>query len=250
MRPLAALCGLIALAACASAPTAVESSAPHIVAAVADARRPAEDRARDESRKPAEMLAFAGLRPGMRVGELIPGTGYFSRLFAVAVGPEGRVYPVIRPPQPNATGTPLIVSIAGEYPNMEVVRREFAEMQFPEPLDVVWTSQNYHDMHVAQYAFLGPPAEVNRRAFAALRPGGVYIVLDHAAAEGTDLRDAESLHRIDQARVRAEVEAAGFIYDGESAVLRNPEDARTLNVFDESIRGRTDQFVMRFRRPG
>lgn len=248
MRLLVSLATMV-LAACATAPAPVAPSAPHITGAIADARRPAEDRARDDARKPADMLAFAGVRPGMRVGELIPGTGYFSRLFAVAVGDEGRVYPVIRPPQPNATGTPLIMTIAEQYPNMQVVRQEFASMRFPEPLDVVWTSQNYHDVHIAQYSFLGPIDDVNRRAFEALRPGGIYIVLDHAAADGSGVRDAESLHRIDQAFVRAEVEAVGFVYHGESNALRNAEDARTLSVFDESIRGRTDQFVMRFRKP-
>ncbi len=240
------------LAACASTtqappPAAVTADAPHIVAALADERRPQADRDRDANRRPADMLAFAGVRPGMRVGELIAGGGYFTRIFAVAVGDEGRLFVVQRPSQPNATQEPPVLAVAAQYANTTVLRQFYGEMTFPEPLDVVWTSQNYHDAHITRFGL--DPAAINRRAFAALRPGGVYIVLDHAAQDGSGLRDVDSLHRIDAASVRAEVEAAGFVFDGESNALRNPADARTLSVFDESLRGHTDQFVLRFRRP-
>jgi predicted methyltransferase len=114
---------------------------------------------------------------------------------------------------------------------------------------VAFIRQNYHDLHDT---FMGP-ADVpafNRNVYAALKPGGVFVVLDHAAAAGSGLRDTDTLHRIDIAAVKSEVEAAGFVLDGESAVLANPADSHDKNVFDPSIRGRTDQFLLRFKKPG
>lgn len=254
---LAALAAL-ALAACnpqqaatPPAPREVSADAAHIVAALADARRPQEDKDRDANRHPAETLAFAGIEPGDRVADLLPGTtGYFTRIFAVAVGEEGRVYPVIRPDGIAKEFETPILAIAAQYPNAIMARTPYDALAFPEPLDVVFTAQNYHDMYLAQYS-LGAAAGMNASAFAALKPGGLYIVIDHSALAGAALEtDAEAaLHRIDQARVRAEVEAAGFVFDAESEVLRNAEDTRTISVFDPAIRGRTDQFMMRFRKP-
>jgi predicted methyltransferase len=246
----------LALSACAQqaaeqpAAPAVTADAAHIVSALADPRRPAEDVARDAARHPAEVLAFAEIEPGDRVADLLPGGGYFTRLFAVAVGEEGRVYPVIRPEGVAGQYETPILDVAAEYPNAVMARTPYDALAFPEPLDVVFTAQNYHDMPIAEYN-LGDRDAMNRTAFAALKPGGLYVVIDHAAVDGAPLETAQAaaLHRIDQATVRREVEAAGFVYDGELDVLRNPEDARTLSVFDEAIRGRTDQFVMRFRKP-
>ncbi len=132
-----------------------------------------------------------------------------------------------------------------------MARTPYDALAFPEPLDVVFTAQNYHDMYLTQYN-LGAAVGMNATAFAALKPGGLYVVIDHSAVAGSALETvAESaLHRIDQARVRAEVEAAGFVFDRESEALRNGEDARTASVFDPAIRGRTDQFMMRFKKPG
>ncbi len=118
----------------------------------------------------------------------------------------------------------------------------------PEPLDVVWTSQNYHDLKDSFFA----PADtalVNKAVYDALKPGGLYIVLDHSAENGSGIRDTDTLHRIDEAVVKKEVEAAGFKFVGESNVLRNKDDARTLKVFDKEIRGHTDQFILKFRKP-
>jgi predicted methyltransferase len=131
-----------------------------------------------------------------------------------------------------------------------MARTPYDALAYPEPLDVVFTAQNYHDMPIAEYN-LGDRAQMNATAFAALKPGGVYVVIDHSAVDGTPVATAGPavLHRIDQATVRREVEAAGFVFDGESQVLRNPADPRTATVFDPSIRGHTDQFMMRFRKP-
>lgn len=230
---------------------AVAADAPHILAAIADQRRPAEDVLRDADRRPAEMLAFAGIEPGDKVGEIFPGGGYFTRLFAVAVGEEGRVYPTIRPDGVAGEYETPVLTVAAEYPNAVMARTPYDALAYPEQLDVVFTAQNYHDMGLTAYE-LGDRVAMNASAFAALKPGGYYIVIDHSAVAGAPLEtDAETaLHRIDQALVRAEVEAAGFVFDGESDVLRNVQDSRTISVFDPSIRGRTDQFVLRFRKPG
>ncbi|MGE0828855.1 MAG: class I SAM-dependent methyltransferase [Hyphomonadaceae bacterium] len=244
----------LALASCATqsqAPQETASAADpaaNAAAALADARRPEEDRARDALRHPAEMLAFANIGPGARVADLLPGGGYFTRIFAVAVGPEGRVYPIIRPDGVSGQYETPILAVAAQYPNAVMARENFNTMTFPEPLDVFFTAQNYHDLHIARYN-LGSIADVNRAVFNALKPGGLYVIIDHTSQAGTEHTVVETLHRIDPAVVRREVEAAGFVYDGESNVLDNPADPLTANVFDPAIRGHTDQFAMRFRKP-
>ena len=131
---------------------------------------------------------------------------------------------------------------------MTVILNTLPNVSAPEKLDLVFTAQNYHDMHDK---FMGPAnlSVVNRQIFKALKPGGVYLVIDHAADAGSGLRDTETLHRIDPAVVKAEVTAAGFIFEGESRVLRNSADPRRANVYDPGIRGKTDQFVYKFRKP-
>lgn len=259
MKRLVIAAALLTLAACnqqpaappaPAAPADVAADAPHIVAALADARRPQADRDRDVNRHPGEVLAFARIEPGDRVADIFPGGGYWTRLFAVAVGEQGRVYPTIRPDGVAGEYETPVIAVAAEYPNAVMARTPYDALAFPEPVDVIFTAQNYHDMHLTAYN-LGRVAEMNRTAFAALAPGGYYIVIDHSAVAGTPVdTDAQTtLHRIDQAAVRREVEAAGFVFDGELDVVRNPEDTRTVNVFDPAIRGRTDQFVMRFRKP-
>jgi predicted methyltransferase len=256
-RFLLAAAALLALGACTPpAPEtppapAVTAESANIVAALADSRRPAEDIGRDALRHSAETLAFAEIEPGDRVGELLPGGGYFTRLLAVAVGDQGKVYPVTRPDELAQDYELPVLGVAAQYPNAIMSRTPYDALSFPEPLDVMFTAQNYHDMAIAQYN-LGDRNGMNRTAFAALKPGGLYVVIDHSAIAGTPVQTAEAgaLHRIDQAIVRAEVEAAGFVFDSESDALRNPADPRTAGVFDDSIRGHTDQFMMRFRKPG
>jgi predicted methyltransferase len=250
---LLAACGQAAKQEEAPAPAAVEvaADAPQIVAAVSDSRRPAADTARDANRHPAETLAFAGIEPGDRVADIFPGSGYWTRMFAVAVGDTGRVYPTIRPDGVAGEYETPVLAVAAQYPNATMARVPYDALAYPEPLDVVFIAQNYHDFPIASY-HLGDRNAMNRAAFAALKPGGLYIVIDHAAVAGAPIQteDADStLHRIDQGAVRREVEAAGFVFDSEASFLRNPADPRTASVFDEAIRGHTDQFVMRFRKP-
>ena len=255
---LIAAAAALMLAACnqaakqeeAPAVAEVAADAPHIVAAVADSRRPATDTARDANRHPAETLAFARIEPGDRVADIFPGGGYWTRMFAVAVGDTGRVYPTIRPEGVSGEYENPVLDVAAQYPNATMARTPYDALAYPEPLDVVFTAQNYHDLPLTAYN-LGDRNAANRTAFAALKPGGLYVVIDHSASDGSPVQtDAETTnHRIDQATVRREVEAAGFVFDGEANFLRNPGDDRTRSVFDEAIRGRTDQFVMRFRTP-
>lgn len=245
-----AACGQAAKQAEAPAPVEVTAESANIVAAVADTRRPAEDTARDANRHPAETLAFAQIEPGDRVADIFPGSGYWTRLFAVAVGDEGRVYPTIRPDGVAGEYETPVLAVATLYPNATMARTPYDAVTYPEPLDVIFTAQNYHDMALTAYS-LGDRAAMNRAAFAALKPGGLYVIIDHSAVDGSpvDTNAETTTHRIDQATVRSEVEAAGFVFDSEAAFLRNPADTRTVSVFDPAIRGRTDQFVMRFRKP-
>jgi predicted methyltransferase len=234
--------------ACAALP-ALAATPAYISAAIAQPARPEADVARDSTRKPAEMLEFAGIKPGMTVLDAVPGGGYFTRLFAVAVGPKGKVVAYV--PSEIAAKYDSEANarkVAAAYPNVQVEIDPLIQTA-PEPFaDVVWTSQNYHDFHTPLF---GSPdiAAVNKAVWSVLKPGGVYIVLDHAAEEGSGLRDPNTLHRIDPETVKAEVQAAGFVYEGEITVLRNKDDKHTANVFDPSIRGRTDQFVYKFRKP-
>lgn len=217
-------------------------------AAVANAARPAADSARDGDRKPLEMLALAGVHPGMKIAELLPGAGYFTRIFSMAVGPTGKVFAIISA-QPSANPPP-VAAIAAEpaYGNVTVIPAPFTELPVPEPVDLVWTSQNYHDLHLARLNL--DVAAVNKAVFNALKPGGLYVIVDHSAVSGAPVTVADTLHRIDQAIVRREVEAAGFVFVSESDALRNAADDRSKLVFDPAIRGHTDQFVMVFRKPG
>ncbi len=231
------------------APPAVDAASPHIVAAVADARRPEADVARDTLRHPAEIMAFAGVRPGQVIADVGPGGGYYTRLLAAALGAEGRVYGVIRPPQPNATQRAPIYAVAesGQYTNMRVTEQDFQNWAMPEPLDAIFISQIYHDFHLPRFNY--DIAAINRSLFNALKPGGALVIIDHAAIAGSDVSVADTLHRIDQALVVREVAAAGFVLEEESQVLRNPDDTRAERVFEADIRGHTDQFVLRFRKP-
>ncbi len=227
---------------------AVTPQSPHIVAALADDRRPQADRERDALRHPGDVLAFTGVREGWRVADVGPGGGYYTRLFSVAVGETGRVFAVDRPNAPDRPPR-AILAVAPSYPNVTVLQQGYAGWSADEPLDAIFISQIYHDFHLRQLN-IDVPA-LNQEVFAALRPGGVLVIIDHAAPDGAPVGvdGATASHRIDRAQVVRELTAAGFVLDGESDVLRNPADDRSLRVFESDIRGHTDQFVLRFRRP-
>ncbi|HJU07852.1 MAG TPA: methyltransferase [Rhodanobacteraceae bacterium] len=240
-----------ALAVAASAFAAQEIPA-YVAKAVADPSRGADAKI-DARRHVAQITAFAGIKPGDKVLELIPGSGYFTRVFSKVVGPTGHVYAVWPKPyddesRPDSDNLRKLSKQPG-YGNISVAIQPAAKLTAPEPVDVVFTSQNYHDY---PDKFMGriDPAVLNKDVYAALKPGGTYVIVDHVADAGSGMRDTDTLHRIDPAIVKKQVIAAGFVFDGESDVLRNPADDHKLAVFDKSIRGRTDQFVYRFRKPG
>jgi predicted methyltransferase len=250
LAAFALVIGVIALAAEAPSP---DMSAV-LAAAVADSSRPNSDTTRDADRKPAQTLAFSGIKPGDQVADYVANSGYFTRLFSSVVGSKGHVYAV----EPTAffkfQSFPAAVAelqgYAVDHPNVTVTTAAALEgVRFPGKLDLFWISRNYHDLHDK---FMGPvdAAAFNKAVYEALKPGGFYVVLDHSAAPGAASDVTETLHRIESSTVRREVEAAGFKFDSESSLLANPADPRTAKVFDQTIRGHTDQFILKFRRPG
>ncbi|HET7561118.1 MAG TPA: methyltransferase [Rhodanobacteraceae bacterium] len=236
----------------ASAPAAKAASVPaYITKAIADPARGA-DRKDDARRQMAAVMAFTGLEPGGSVLELDPGRGYWTRVFSQIVGPKGHVYTV----WPNETKKYSAKSLAEwqklvktpHYANVSVLEQPAAMLSVPQKVDVVFTAQNYHDYHDP---FMGPVDmhAFDKQVFEALKPGGVFVIIDHMAPPGSGTSDTNTLHRIDPAVVREEVESAGFVFDGSSDALLNPKDPLTIPVFDKSIRGHTSQFIYRFRKP-
>lgn len=219
---------------------------------ISAANRPAEDVARDAARRPAEMVEFAMIKPGQTVVDMLPGGGYFTRIFSQAVGPKGKVVALVAreyAAQYPKMGTG-ITSLAAEpaYKNVEAAIRGLSEVGADDSVDLVWTAQNYHDLKSAKLP-AGTAAFINGAVFKALKPGGHYVIVDHAAAAGSGLRDVDTLHRIDAEALKAEVLAAGFVFDGESKLVANAADDHSKNVFDPAIRGNTDQFAFRFKKP-
>ncbi len=224
---------------------------PDILAAVAASDRPQDDFERDADRKPRELMAFAGIAPGQKVADIIPGGGYFTRIFSHVVGPTGHVYAVV--PSELAKGAPAIADaikiVASDptHPNVTAPIVPLREVATDKPVDAAWISDDYHDI----YGFFGQSAaaQFDAAVFKMVKPGGEFIVIDHVAKAGTSATSPQTLHRIDPDTVIAQVTAAGFTYEGSADVLRNAEDTHERAVFDPAIRGRTDQFVMKFRKP-
>jgi predicted methyltransferase len=231
--------------------TAQAAPAAAITSAVASADRPASDSQRDALRKPAQLIAFAGIKPGDRVADLIPGKGYFTRIFSKVVGPKGHVYAIV-PTEflklaPKSSDDAKAIGAASGFANVSAITAPVASLSAPEPLDVAWTSDNYHDV----YGFAGAnaAAALDASVFKALKPGGIFMIIDHVARAGTSATSPQTLHRIDPATVKAQALAAGFTLAGESTLLHNPADTHDVVVFSPAIRGHTDQFVLKFRKP-
>jgi predicted methyltransferase len=230
---------------------AASSVADVITSAVADPARPPGDRNRDAARKPVESLQFSEVNPGDAIADFNAGAGYFTRLFSDVVGSSGHVYAIepVEIQQYTAKSTAELRDYAASHHNITVsVETALESLRLPRKLDVFWIAQNYHDLH---NKYFGPLdiAAFNKAVFDALKPGGWYVVLDHTAAPGAPADVTETLHRIDPATIRREVEAAGFVFDSDSEALANPADPRTVKVFDKSIQGHTDQFILKFRKP-
>jgi predicted methyltransferase len=248
------VCFEVILLACIGIAAASEPSLPaYISAALADPHRPVAQQDLDPWRKPGQLLAFAGLKPHDKVADFMPGNAYFTRLFSKVVGPDGQVYAFLPTEQlahcsPDEVAGTQAIERDGNYPNVRVMRAPAEQFATPESLDVVWIADDYHDLHDR---FMRPTRvdRFNSAVFRALKPGGRYVILDHAAAAGSGLRDTETLHRIDPESIRSEVTAAGFVLEAESGVLRSPTDDHRLPVFDPAVRHRTDQVILRFRKP-
>ena len=221
--------------------------------ALADPARKDQRDAADARRHPRELIALAGIKPGDKVLDLIPGSGYWTRIFSKIVGPEGKVYAVW--PQAYARFAMGNVqdmrklSADKSYGNIVTEVQQSAALSAPEPLDVVWTSQNYHDYPDEYMGKDADPNLLNKAVFKILKPGGTFMIIDHMAKAGRGMADTEKLHRIDPATVRQQVEAAGFEFAGESKVLNNPADPMNIPVFDKAIRGHTSQFAYKFVKP-
>lgn len=243
---------LLAAAATVICAGAVLAAPPaYLTQAVADTTRPEADTRRDADRKPAETLAIAGVKPGSTVVDLLPGGGYFTRILSNAVGPKGAVYAAI--PEAIAANprvAPAVAQVkefAGAHPNTTVLVEDVTKPLAPAPVDIVFTAQNYHDFH----NFPGEGwVAINKAAHDSLKPGGVYLIVDHVGAPDTGATETKTKHRIEPATIKSEVEAAGFKLVETSEILKDAADDHSKSVFDPAIRGKTDQIILKFKKVG
>ena len=205
--------------------------------------------------KLAELIPFTRVEAGATVIDVYPGDGDWTRLFSDLVGPQGRVYSFVPAEvahfKTDPVGRMRTLAEAPGRENVDVVSADLVAMpDVTQAADVVWLHLFYHDLHTALIQAKGATAaQFNRAVYERLKPGGVYVIVDHAAAAGTGTSDTQSLHRIDPAAVRKEVEAAGFVLDAESTLLAKTDDPHAIKVFDPSIKGETDRFAYRFVKP-
>jgi predicted methyltransferase len=220
-----------------------------IEGAVSHPDRPAADRGRDAARKPGGVLAFAGIAPGMKVADLMTGGGWYAELISRVVGSTGTVYAhnsafVANKPY----GAHLAKRLSeGRLPNVIPIEEEIDDLSsLPKgALDAVTLVLFYHDTYWMKI----DRKAMNEAIFSALEPGGVFLVVDHASVDGAGDKEVKRLHRVEEAMVVKEVLEAGFLLEATSDLLRNPADDGSTNVFKPAIRGQTDRFVLRFRRP-
>jgi predicted methyltransferase len=241
MRRVALLLAL-ALPLTAAAPSNLQTI---IAKAVADPARPAQSKTADVLRKPAETLAFSGVRSGMTVGEFYPGGGYFTRMLSDVVGPSGHIYGLENAGWKGAVEANNKLLAEGKWKNVSMDAKPLGTVSFPKPLDLAWVTQNYHDLKIADYGEVDTLA-FDRAVYKALKPGGIFFILDHQGA--ADLTDAQiaKMHRINRDIVVREVTAAGFKLAGEGKFLRRSGDDHTLSIFDKKVQGHTDQYALRF----
>jgi predicted methyltransferase len=246
--------GLLSLSVCGLSPAdTVPLTSTSVNAAITDPRRPEDQVKLDANRKPAVSVLFSEAKAGDHVADLMSGNAYFTRILSDVVGPSGHVYAYLPKEQiahcsPGELAGTHAVARDSSYRNVTLLIGSLADFRLPNKLDLIWMSQSYHDLHDP---FLGPAnvAVINKVIFNALKPGGIFLVIDHVAESGSGLRDTDTLHRIDPIRLKAEIETAGFVLESQSDALRNTNDNHTQAIFDPNIRGRTDQVLFRFRKP-
>lgn len=251
---LTLLATLFAIAApvALTATAATASTTPaYIAAAINDPAR--KDAAADDARrKIAEVMTFAQVKPGQKVVELIPADGYWTKVFSGVVGSQGHVYTIWPDPYQQYVGegyTAWQALIATpKYANVSLLRQPAADFSVPESVDLVFTAQNYHDYHDK---FMGPVDMVafDKKIFAALKPGGVFVVIDNVAPAGSGFSATDTTHRVDPEAVKKEVESVGFVFDGASDALHNTTDTHTLVSYTAPMSGHNDEFIFRFRKP-
>ena len=223
-----------------------------IAQAVADPARPAGYKAADPLRKPAETLAFAGVRPGMTVGEFYPAGGYFTRMLSDVMGPEGHIYAIENAGWNDSVKDDQKMLAEGKWKNVSLDVQPFGTVNFPKPLDIAWVTQNYHDLKIDKYGPGGRAVDTvafDKAVYNALKPGGVFFILDHQGAANLSEADIAKMHRINRDVVVREVTSAGFKLAGEGTFLRRPGDDHSKPIFDPSIRGHTDQYALKFVKP-
>ena len=247
MRAFATL--LLAAAITAPLTAASPKLADVIAATVADPARPAEGRAADPLRKPAETLAFSGVKAGMTVGEFYPGGGYFTRMISGVVGPAGHVYGLENQGWKGAVKADQdLFKECPKCTNVTMDAQPFGTVAFPKPLDLAWVTQNYHDLKIAEYGTVDTVA-FNRAVYKALKPGGIFFILDHQGPANLTEEQIAKMHRINRDLVVKEVTSVGFKLVAEGKFLRRPGDDHTLSIFDKAIQGHTDQYALKFVKP-
>lgn len=247
---------LLALAGCAhddAARSTAQATASVIAAAIANPARSDADRERDLRDHPQQVLAFAGFTPGMVVADIFGGGGYYSEILSGVVGPRGKVLLVNNPPYDDYAKKDLATRLANHrLANVDYLLVPSEDMRLGRAsLDGALIVMSYHDLYVADPDQGWPALDAGQfidQIVAALKPGGRLLIVDHAARAGSGKADAQALHRIDERFAIADFEAHGLEYVGGSDVLRNPDDDRSKNVFDPSVRHRTDRFVQLYRK--
>ena len=253
MRPitLMALAAILALPANCNKPAAPEKGTS-VEGAVDDPARPAAFKTADKFRKPAETLQFSGVKSGMTVGEFYPAGGYFTRMLSDVVGPSGHIYAIENAGWNDSVQDDRKMLAEGKWKNVSLDAQPFGTVRFAKPLDLAWVTQNYHDLKIPQYGPGGKAVDTvafDRAVYAALKPGGIFFILDHQGPANLRPADIAKMHRIDRDQVVKEVTSVGFKLAGEGNFLRNPGDDHSKPIFDPSIRGHTDQYALKFVKP-
>ena len=242
----------IAFAASAQMPAPVslgpytipEGTPDYIRKAIESSERTDAEKARDSSRRPAEVLTMSGIKPGDHVIEIAGVGQYYTKILSAIVGPKGKVDVYDLPYTERFAGEPSR-AFAAAHPNTAYHQEDYNNSTFPQNVDVVFNMLYYHDLILQKI----DTAKMNAKLLAALKPGSAYVVEEHKAADGSGTRDVEKLHRIDVEIVKKELLAAGFQLAGDSPILAHPEDDRTWMVFTPGKRGATDRALYIFRKP-
>jgi predicted methyltransferase len=229
---------------------AVQAKPADYAPLLSDPLRTPQMHKQDEGRMPVQVLDFAKVKKGQKVLDFFAGGGYYSLLLARAVGEKGSV---IAANPPGENDPKAWDAFAAKVPQLQVKVMEVADMKFaPKSFDLLFTNLNYHDLYWESEKYHFPRIEVPPVLagwFAQVKPGGHVVIIDHAGPAGDTREIADRLHRIDEDRVKADMKAAGFVLEAEGNFLQNKADDHSKLVFDPSVRGKTDRFILRFRRP-